>query len=290
MFAENIMRKNSKNVFSELIARISIHEDVDEIGSIIYIILSHLFGVSKTDVIAEKQIEVSKDDELKINDFVARLNSGEPIQYILGEEEFFGRKFIVNNSVLIPRPETEELVNLVKEFAFEQKRSLKILDIGTGSGCIPITLSLEIPDSKIWATDISEHALKTAGENAERLNASVTFMKHDILAEDFRDTNFDVVVSNPPYIAEEEKVRMKMNVVNYEPHLALFVSDSDPLIFYRAIASKAVRILQTNGLLAVEINERFGQEVRKIFVDVGLKNVRVRQDISGKDRIVAGFR
>ncbi|MBA4056020.1 MAG: peptide chain release factor N(5)-glutamine methyltransferase, partial [Marivirga sp.] len=221
---------------------------------------------------------------------VDRLNANEPIQYVLGETIFYGRKFLVNPFVLIPRPETEELVRLILSH-LQQNRQKKpgILDIGTGSGCIPVTLALEFPSAKVSATDISDTALDVARKNALRLKASVHFYNSDILKDDLPATHFDVVVSNPPYIPWEEKAGMRDNVVEFEPHIALFVSDNDPLLFYRAIIEKALGALHSNGFLAVEINERFGKDIASLMTEKGFQEVEVIRDLFDKERIVKGI-
>jgi release factor glutamine methyltransferase len=191
----------------------------------------------------------------------------------------------VNSAVLIPRPETEELISELKSIL---RYSASILDIGTGSGCISITLALELRGSKVFATDVSDQALSLSKENNTRLGATVQFLKHDILHEEIPFSGLDVIVSNPPYIVFSEKEQMQPNVVNFEPHLALFVPENDPLIFYKKIASKAYAALKAGGLLCVEINERFGGEVAKLFLDSGFEEIKIIRDLSGKERIVRG--
>jgi release factor glutamine methyltransferase len=207
----------------------------------------------------------------------------------LGEAHFFGRSFRVNPNVLIPRPETEELILTTKKY-LANKQNPKILDIGTGSGCIPVTLALEIKNSEIFATDISEAALKTASENASLLRANVNFIRHDILREKLPFTELDLIVSNPPYITEREKAGMEKNVLDHEPGIALFVPDENPLLFYNAIASKAFAALATGGLLLTEINELFGNETAKVFFENGFDQIEILKDINGKNRIVKGVR
>lgn len=287
--------KNSKALFQDLVKQISLNEDQDEIHSIVYAILENILGLSRTDIQSEKLIDASKI-EAKLVDVVKRVNQHEPIQYILGQAYFFGRKFIVNSSVLIPRPETEELVSLIisemknrLDGSKGNNSKIKILDIGTGSGCIPVSLALEIADTDVFAVDISEDALHIAEQNANRLNANVQFSKLDILNDEIPFQNLDVVVSNPPYIARSEKKDMHNNVLDYEPHLALFVEEEDPLIFYNAIASKSKKVLTLGGLLAVEVNERFGKEVANIFKQNDFQKIEIIKDLSGKHRIVKGI-
>ncbi len=226
----------------------------------------------------------------QIENFIQQVNSHKPIQYILGECEFYGRTFAVSDHVLIPRPETEELVREVIHYCKQQKRRLRIIDIGTGSGCIPITLALESKDTEVYATDVSEDALTVAKLNAQSLQAPVKFFLHDILKDDLLIDNIDVVVSNPPYITYREKDSMKENVLQFEPHLALFVPDDDPLLFYKAIVTKSKKVLNDGGLLAVEINERFGDHVATLFSDMEFTSVERIKDIFGKERIVKGLK
>jgi release factor glutamine methyltransferase len=287
--------KNSKALFQDLVKQIALNEDQDEIHSVVYQVLENLLGLSRTDILTEKQVDLF-NFETKLSDVIKRINQHEPLQYIFGEAYFFGRKFKVNSAVLIPRPETEELVSLIiSEMqgrlipSKENSDKIKILDIGTGSGCIPISLALEIANTEVFALDISEDALHVARQNAERLGARVQFSRLDILNSEIPLQNLDVVVSNPPYIALSEKKEMRNNVIGYEPHLALFVEENNPLVFYKTIASKASRVLKLGGLLAVEINERFGKEVATLFEQNDFQKVEIIKDLSGKQRIVKGI-
>jgi release factor glutamine methyltransferase len=282
--------KNSKVLFQELISRISLRENKDEIHSLVHLLMENQFSTSTTDILAEKKIQVDNQQEIRLAKIIDRINSHEPIQYILGEAEFYGRTFKVNPSVLIPRPETEELIDVVKNYAANKKHNLAILDVGAGSGCIPITLALEIKNTEVTSTDISEKALDTAKQNALELNATVNFIRHDILKEELPFDRIDIVVSNPPYVTESERTAMDRNVLEHEPHLALFVPDNDPLVFYKAIAMKAAKILTTGGLIAMEINERFGREVGDLLSALHFKDVQMFKDINGKDRIVKGIK
>ena len=211
------------------------------------------------------------------------LLQGKPIQYIIGKAPFYGREFFVSPAVLIPRNETEELVHLIiKE---NPKKGLRILDIGTGSGCIPITLALEINDPEVFALDISEEALKVAEQNAKSLGVSFEFLKLDILKEEIPLGNLDIVVSNPPYVRYAEKTKMHQNVLDHEPHLALFVFDEDPLLFYQEIARKAIKALKPGGKLYFEINEAFGTDIRKLLESLGYSQIRILKDLNGKERM-----
>ena len=274
---------NSKELFNDLLSRITLNEDKAEIQSIVYLILENKFGLSKTDVLSGKKINTA--DQALLTSIISRLNKHEPIQYILGSAHFFGRSFSVNSSVLIPRPETELLIDEILKFTQPIKTPIRILDIGTGSGCIAITLALEIPNSLVTAIDISMDALICARQNNTALKASVNFKELDILTQESTD-QYDLIVSNPPYISVEEKESMRKNVLAYEPHLALFAPQHDPLIFYRTIASKCKKNLTPQGSLWLEINERFGNEVCALMEEQGFKNVRILKDLDGKDRMV----
>lgn len=248
-------------------------------------VLGSITGLTYTDLAGDREITLSSDVVQKLDGIVDRINRHEPVQYVLEEAFFFGRKFYVNNSVLIPRPETEELVQLILH---ERYANPAVLDIGTGSGCIPITLALEKAGAVVTATDVSDEALAVARINAARNRANVSFLKHDILRNAVELSNLNVVVSNPPYITMAEKASMASNVLDYEPHLALFVPDNDPLLFYRVIAEKAWHALVPGGKLYFEINERLGHEVLALLVGKGYGNTAVVKDVSAKERIAYG--
>lgn len=276
---------NSKELFNDLVNRITLNEEKSEIQSIIYLLLEKKLSLTKTEILAGKQIPTL--DPSFFDHAIAQLNEHTPIQYILGETEFYGRTFKVNASVLIPRPETELLVHeIILEFLKPGSQALNMLDIGTGSGCIAITLALEIPRAIVHATDISKEALNKAHLNAEVLHVSVRMHEHNILTDEISFGPFDIVVSNPPYISQAEKTTMKQNVLLYEPHLALFAPAQDPLAFYKAIASKSKAALTPGGSVWVEINEHFGNEVLDIFKEEGYHSVRMIKDMDNKNRIV----
>ena len=282
---------NSKVLFYELVKSITIDESIDEIQSIVYLILENTLALTRTDVLTEREITITSGDDSTIKNIVARINDHEPLQYVLGETEFYGRKFKVNSAVLIPRPETEELVTLVKDHFNTTKISEpRIIDIGTGAGSIAISLALEIPGAKVFATDVSADALEIARFNTIALGANVNFLNSNILVNAIPVERLDAVVSNPPYIPFSERATMKNNVTRFEPALALFVSDEDPIMFYRVIAGKAFKALTAGGLLAVEINERFGTDVAKILTKLGFTSVHIVRDLFGKERIVKGLR
>jgi release factor glutamine methyltransferase len=278
--------RNSKQLFQDFVHQLTPGDDRDEEKAIAQRVFENVLGLSLTDIMAGKAIAPTPEQLNRLAEIAARLQRHEPVQYILGEAEFCGRVFEVNPSVLIPRPETEQLVQEV----LKHTQLHKVLDVGTGSGCIPITIALEKTSVEVFATDISTEALQTAQANARRLKANVTFTQHDILQDSLKMSNLDVVVSNPPYTAESEKGQMKQNVVDFEPHLALFVPNENPLLFYSAISEKAFGILKPSGMLAVEINERLGREVAAIFAANNFQSVQIVKDLSGKDRIVKGYR
>ncbi|MEJ7645926.1 MAG: peptide chain release factor N(5)-glutamine methyltransferase [Chryseolinea sp.] len=270
-----------------MVRRITIPENKEEIHAMIYMLLVHKFAFSRTDIMAGKVIGQGQYDGGEIDEIINRINSLEPIQYIINTADFWGRKFFVDPSVLIPRPETEELVKQVILVASNfEAETPRIADIGTGSGCIAITLSLEMPRAQIFATDISARALLIANRNAVDLGAQVEFFEHDLLLEMLPVSSLDIVVSNPPYIPLEEKVRMSQTVHAFEPHDALFVLDDDHLLFYRALAVRAWDVLKDEGFLAVEINERFGADISSLFFNKGYSDVQVLTDLSKKERMV----
>ncbi len=259
--------------------------DDREVESFVRIILQNICNIGYQEIVLKKAIVVKPEDQERILVVVEKLKALEPIQYIFGETEFFDLKFNLNNSVLIPRPETEGLVDWIIKTVANKKCS--ILDIGTGSGCIPIALKHSLPDSGVSAIDISENALSVAIENASQNNTNVDFKQMDILKWDkYIWDKYDVIVSNPPYVRESEKALINANVLDYEPHGALFVSDQDPLIFYKKIADFAWRNLNKNGLLFFEINEAFGIEIKHMLEETGFMDVVLRKDLSGKDRMI----
>lgn len=273
---------NSKELFSEVVKRINLPEDKAEIESIAYLLLDKKWNLTRTHILTQKQITV---DQAKVDAYIERINTHEPIQYILEEADFFGRSFRVTPDVLIPRPETELLVHEI----IRHTKSIDqpaILDIGTGSGCIAISLALEIP-AEVHAIDVSLNALKVAQENATRLNAAVTFSEQDILKEPITP-KFDLIVSNPPYISQQEKQNLKPNVLNYEPHTALFAPGEDALLFYKVITQRAHQALNPGGSLWFEINEHYPKEVGEILKANGFEDVITLKDWNGKERLVWG--
>jgi len=255
-----------------------------EIQSFIYLIFEHLLGFSKTDLIVNSSQKLTEEQFQQVEKIVLALIQQQPIQYILGKTEFYGLPFIVNKNVLIPRPETEELVDrIAKENSAD--KSYKILDIGTGSACIAISLATLFSDSKIWASDIALESIHVAKENAT-LNRvkNITFIQDDILQSTISET-FDIIVSNPPYVTLKQKAEMRINVVKYEPHRALFVPENEPLLFYKAIAGFAQKNLAPKGKVYLEINEELGAETAHIYRELGYKT-QIIKDINGKERFV----
>ena len=258
----------------------------EEVESFIRIIFDHLKSYNSTDLLCKKDEVFSEREKLKIEGIVKRLQKNEPIQYILGETEFFGLPFKVNPDVLIPRPETEELVDWIlksKLPAFPV-----ILDVGTGSGCIPVSLKKNLPSAKVFAHDISEKSLRIAQENAQINALEVDFFELDILNPKVPHTfpEFDVIVSNPPYVTNSEKKLMARNVLDFEPDIALYVPDNDPLKFYNALVAFGKQHLKTGGYMFWEINEFFGKECVILLKENGFSDVELKKDLNGKDRMI----
>lgn len=260
--------------------------DVMEAESFFAIAMEELKGWKRTDLALNPGAELSSDELEKWNDVLAQLERYRPIQYIFGKAHFYGLEFAVNENTLIPRPETEELVEwIIIENKLHGK--ISVLDIGTGSGCIAISLAKNLADADVFAVDVSEDALAMARQNAESNNAEVTFWQKDILQTETLPQKFNIIVSNPPYVRNLEKAEIKQNVLEHEPHLALFVDDNDALIFYRKIALLAQSALTENGRLYFEINQYLASETVEMLESYGFKNVTLRKDIYGNDRMVS---
>lgn len=251
-------------------------------------VLDVCFGLSKADILCGAVEEMTAEKAAELNKIFGRLMEGEPVQYVLGRAEFCGRWFSVRPGVLIPRPETEELCAWITADS-KASGSPKVLDIGTGSGCIAITLQLDMPESKVTAWDISADALDVARENAQQLGANVNFVKQDALNAK-PEGEWDVIVSNPPYICEKEKKDMAVNVLEHEPHTALFVPDADPLLFYRAITRLAVQTLSKGGRLYFEINPIYADDTCRMMQAEGMTAVELRSDMYGKQRMAKGVK
>jgi release factor glutamine methyltransferase len=260
-----------------------------EILSFFYLLLEHHFGTKKIDLALEPELMRKEWPEKRFSEALHQLLEERPIQYVVGHAEFAGLKFKVNENVLIPRSETEELVAWMLE-TIDRSQPLRILDIGTGSGCIPITLSLQIPSAEIHAVDISEKALELARENAQRLGAEVRFFNLDILTVESLAENYDVIVSNPPYVRLSEKNEMRGNVLKHEPDLALYVGDEDPLLFYRKIAALGKGALTENGMFFFEINENLAEPTGEALSNLNYQSIEVRKDIYGKNRMIRAIK
>lgn len=270
-----------QHIFSELEGFYS----ENEIRSFSFLIIEKLTGLTRTQIIINKNTILSAEQNAKVIDFVDKLKKFEPIQYLLGETEFYGLAFMVNNSVLIPRPETEELVDWIIT-DYKNSPNINFLDIGTGSGCIAISLKKGLPTATATAFDISEMALDTASKNAALNNVEINFARVDILNPDNIPQKWDVIVSNPPYIPELEKKEIQSNVLDYEPHLALFVPDHDALLFYRTIAEFGKNNLTENGRIYFEIHRNEGETCVQLLEYMGYKNIELRKDISGNNRMI----
>lgn len=257
-----------------------------EMESLIFLIIEKIKGYSRTQFLMSKEVELTHDEQQEIKYIAARLKNNEPIQYILGTTEFYGLPFHALPGVLIPRPETEELVQWILQD--NQLVYPQILDIGTGSGCIAIALKKNLVKANVMACDISPVCIAAAGRNAQLNDAAISITEYDILkqAPEVPFPRFDIIVSNPPYIRESEKQVMEKNVLDYEPALALFVPDKEPLLFYECIADFSLRHLNPHGHLYVEINEAFGHECAQMLQGKGFSQVIVKKDIHSKDRMI----
>ncbi len=269
--------------------------DSTETEALALLAISEISKLSKASIKAFPERELSTEQSEQLKAMLTRLQTGEPVQYILGETEFYGLPFKVNPSVLIPRPETEELVEWILEtcgglFAENSKHFTgNILDIGTGSGCIAISVKKNLPNARVSAVDISESALQTASDNASLNKADVHFIHSDILNWQAQTANFDLynlIVSNPPYVTLLDKKQMHANVTDHEPQSALFVPEDDPLLFYHTIADFALTKLPANGLLFFEINENYGNQTVEMLKKKGFTDITLKQDMSGRDRMI----
>ena len=276
------LQKNYRDKLSEIY-------DEREARAITKIVLEKVLELQTHKISLERFRLLTSHQQDLLNKILERLFTHEPVQYVLQEADFCGLKFKVNSSVLIPRPETEELVEWVASEFRTTDLGFRILDIGSGSGCIPVSLAKRNSNIIIEGLDISEDALKVAEENSHIHQANVKFKKLDILNENLPDDYYDVIVSNPPYISLSEKNSLSENVLKYEPHLALFATEDD-LIFFKRIANQAAKALKPNGKLFLEINAAKGEEVKRILAQNNFKNIELRKDMSGKDRMVKGER
>ena len=262
--------------------------DAGEAESFFYLILEAKHQLKRVDLALQPDLVFSKAELETWNLILEQLKKEIPIQYLLGSTHFYGLELEVNPNVLIPRPETEELVDwIIQSSKFKvQSSKFKILDIGTGSGCIAISLAKNLPNAEVFALDVSDKALATAQKNAELNQVTIQFIHQSILEIEDLGQQFDLIVSNPPYVRHLEKQEIKKNVLDNEPHLALFVEDNDALIFYQKIAELAMKNLNPQGQLYFEINQYLGQETLDLLQEMGFKDITLRKDIYGNDRMI----
>ena len=271
----------------------------EEVNSFFFLCNEHYLNLPRFQLALQPEFTMNKSETETFLKVLEELKQQKPIQYILGETEFYGLPFKVNKNVLIPRPETEELVDWILNCHTEDSRNtndksgLKILDIGTGSGCIAISLAKNLPNVEVFALDVSNKSLKVAVQNAKLNNVEITFIEANILNEsnwdlEFTDSKFDIIVSNPPYVRNLEKVEIQPNVLDNEPHLALFVEDRNPLEFYKAIANFAINNLKYNGTLYFEINQYLGMETKEVLTDAKFETIELMKDLNGNDRMLKG--
>jgi len=285
--AQNEMR--IKQYRTQFIKELSPFYDAYEAESFFYLILENKHKLRQIDLALNHELTFSDADLAIWGGFLNELKKEVPIQYLLGKTNFYGLDFEVNENVLIPRPETEELVEWIinENKKAGKSKKIKVLDIGTGSGCIAISLAKNLPNAEVYGIDVSKKAIETAKRNAINNNVDVTFMYQNILDTDVLACNFDIIVSNPPYVRNLEKEEIKKNVLDYEPHLALFVDDNDALVFYRKIAALAKSGLKESGQLYFEINQYLGKEMTDLLEKMDFKNIELRKDIYDNDRMIS---
>ncbi|PXX23457.1 peptide chain release factor N(5)-glutamine methyltransferase [Arenibacter sp. ARW7G5Y1] len=283
-----MLLKEIKNIYHLELDTLFPKEEVD---SFFYLAIDHYLGLERFVLAMQPMLVVSKENENALFYALSQLKQERPIQYILGKAHFCELEFRVDENVLIPRPETEELVYWILEEQprLDSQKGIKILDIGTGSGCIAISLAKKMPNAKVYALDISQKALKIAERNALDNNVDIVFLEADILSFEGLKDKFDVIVSNPPYVRELEKMEMKNNVVGHEPGLALFVSDQDPLVFYKKITLFALSHLKKGGVLFFEINQYLGEEMKHLLERENFSEIELRKDLYGNDRMLKGL-
>jgi len=285
--ARTVLTKELKNVYES-----------DELKNIIELVIEHITNMTRAEQLKNKVPYLTCTQLENLDIITERLKKNEPVQYVLGEAWFAGMKFKVNKNVLIPRPETEELVDwIVKESQESNPESFRdksqnIIDVGTGSGCIPITIKKKLPEANVSAIDVCSEALFTATENSIELNADVDFLLFDFLDEEkWKELGqYDIIVSNPPYVKQSEINTMHERVKEFEPHLALFVPNNDALLFYKKLSAFSIDHLKPGGSLFLEINESLGEQVVILFRSVGFSNIELRKDMQGKDRMIKAIR
>lgn len=278
---------NLKKLKKDFLEVLSFVYNEEEASTMFAWLAEDILNLKTHDLLIKTEIKLEKNQLLKFEDAKKRLKNKEPIQYILGYAEFFGLKFRVNSDVLIPRPETEELVQWILDDNRTSNLQLSIIDLGTGSGCIPIAIAKHLHQAKIKALDISKEALQLAALNSEENNTPIDFI-HDNLLEIERLPEVDIIVSNPPYVKYDEQTQMKDNVLKNEPHLALFVENDDPLIFYRKIAELASRAFK-KPIIYLEINQYLAIETQELFKEYGFEDVEIRKDFRGNDRMLKAY-
>jgi release factor glutamine methyltransferase len=282
------LETSAKILHLALRQRISKHHEEKESERISRLILESLLRLSWTDIILDKPIFLTDEEKEKLDNCADRLEKQEPIQYILGLADFYGRTFVVNKNVLVPRPETEQLVDLIIGRNILKKPV--IVDIGTGSGCIAITLKKEIPEAQVYAFDLSEAALQVAAENAFLQQVEIHFEHLDILNEDPPELNIDILVSNPPYISQDETPLIGVQVRDYEPHQALFADPQDPILIYRQIIARTTALLNDGARIFFEINPRFDHQIVELLEGINCVQVQILEDLQGKNRMAVGYR
>ena len=274
--AYEFLRKSIAEIYSD-----------QEAASVSTIILEDVFGITKLKRLSNPEKEFNSTDLLRLTDFIKRLLNHEPVQYVTGIAHFMDLKLEVNSNVLIPRPETEELLQWIIDDFLNSTKTVKVLDIGTGSGCIALALKKYLKSSEVYALDKSKNALNLAINNAKKNQLEVYFIHDDILFLSSKQLlKFDIIVSNPPYVLLSEKKLMNKNVLEHEPHLALFVDDYDPILFYKAIVDYSLNNLNSKGLLYFEINEKYGEEIKIMLLNLNFINIELRKDFFGKDRFI----
>jgi release factor glutamine methyltransferase len=260
----------------------------EEVSSFFYLLIEHYLGLERFILAVQPELIITKEEGSPLFEALSKLKLQVPIQYIIGKTHFMDLDFVVNKNVLIPRPETEELVRWVLDDFSTVKSDLKILDIGTGSGCIAVSLAKNLPNAKVYAIDVSEEALAVAKETAKLNGVEIYFINADILEVNDLDDKFDIIVSNPPYVRMLEKQEMKNNVLDNEPELALFVADDNPLIFYKKIIELAPKNLIDKGVLYFEINQYLGKETQSLLEATNFSEIELRKDFFGNDRMLKG--
>ena len=277
-----------RNAYQQALSAVSSIYSEPEATSLIELVFRHILNCSRFELHRRFDTNLLISQQIQLNEIIIELQKHKPLQYILGETEFYGLTFKVGAGTLIPRPETEELV----EWILSENRnfpSLKVIDIGTGSGCIPVVLAKNLNSPIIEAIDVSEDALRFAKENSRLNNCNINFRKQDILTTTFSEApQYDIIISNPPYIPEHDRIFMASNVLDFEPGLALFVPDKEPLVFYRKILEFALLAGKPGAKVYFEIHENYGNEIRQMFSVKGFENITIRKDLNGKVRMASG--